>query len=278
MAVSGWPLARAVSKTGQLGVVSSTALTHTLVRRLQLGDMDGKLPPSRRSRFRAWPAASFRSISCRVAKARGSVQGDPASGCLSSRILQRTYRGGQFCRSVSGQGRSLRRRGHQPAREDPVQYPAFALRSHARRRGLCAHGCGHPRTVPGTLDDFSAGRASEIKIDAAAEQPGKTIMQRLDPGSFFNGAAPSLKRPMFLAIVASATLALTLAKKSTGHVDGFVVETETAGGHNAPPRGPMQLTANGEPIYGPRDLPDLGRSGPSACPSGSPVPTAPREN
>jgi len=35
------------------------------------------------------------------------------------------------------------------------------------------------------------------------------------------------------------------------------VEGDTAGGHNAPPRGPMQLSAGGEPIYGPRDVADL---------------------
>jgi len=40
-------------------------------------------------------------------------------------------------------------------------------------------------------------------------------------------------------------------------VDGFVVEGETAGGHNAPPRGPLQLSARGEPVYGPRDVPEL---------------------
>ena len=50
---------------------------------------------------------------------------------------------------------------------------------------------------------------------------------------------------------------MTLARKSNGAVDGFVVEGETAGGHNAPPRGPMQLSPTGEPVYGPRDVPDL---------------------
>jgi nitronate monooxygenase len=46
-------------------------------------------------------------------------------------------------------------------------------------------------------------------------------------------------------------------RKATGFVDGFVVEGPTAGGHNAPPRGNLQLNARGEPIYGPRDVPDL---------------------
>jgi NAD(P)H-dependent flavin oxidoreductase YrpB (nitropropane dioxygenase family) len=62
---------------------------------------------------------------------------------------------------------------------------------------------------------------------------------------------------VFLGIVASATLAITLARKSNGQVNGFVVEGETAGGHNAPPRGALQLNAAGEPVYGPRDVADL---------------------
>ena len=46
--VSGWRLARAVSRTGQLGVVSGTALSLLLTRRLQVGDPDGHvLGPSR---------------------------------------------------------------------------------------------------------------------------------------------------------------------------------------------------------------------------------------
>jgi nitronate monooxygenase len=52
-------------------------------------------------------------------------------------------------------------------------------------------------------------------------------------------------------------LALTLAKKSTGKVDGFVVEGPSAGGHNAPPRGPLQLSEGGEPVYGVKDEVDL---------------------
>jgi nitronate monooxygenase len=36
-------------------------------------------------------------------------------------------------------------------------------------------------------------------------------------------------------------------------VDGLVIESPTAGGHNAPPRGKLQLNAAGEPVYGERD-------------------------
>ena len=41
--VSAWQLARAVSRTGQMGVVSGTALDTVLARRLQLGDLDGHM-------------------------------------------------------------------------------------------------------------------------------------------------------------------------------------------------------------------------------------------
>ena len=41
--VSAWQLARAVSRTGQLGVVSGTALAAILARRLQVGDLDGQM-------------------------------------------------------------------------------------------------------------------------------------------------------------------------------------------------------------------------------------------
>src|SRR3974390_969173 len=43
VAVSNWRLAQAVSRLGQLGVVSGTALDHILVRRLQDGDPGGHM-------------------------------------------------------------------------------------------------------------------------------------------------------------------------------------------------------------------------------------------
>jgi nitronate monooxygenase len=38
-----------------------------------------------------------------------------------------------------------------------------------------------------------------------------------------------------------------------------VIETRTAGGHNAPPRGKLQLSTAGEPVYGERDAIDFGK-------------------
>ena len=41
VAISNWKLARAVSRLGQLGVVSGTGIETILARRLQLGDPGG---------------------------------------------------------------------------------------------------------------------------------------------------------------------------------------------------------------------------------------------
>ena len=41
IAVSDWKLAKTVSQTGQLGVVSGTAINSVMVRRLQDGDLEG---------------------------------------------------------------------------------------------------------------------------------------------------------------------------------------------------------------------------------------------
>ena len=71
--------------------------------------------------------------------------------------------------------------------------------------------------------------------------------------------APPLRRPRFLAVISANSLATTLARTANGRVDGFVVEGPRAGGHNAPPRGTMQLTERGEPVYGARDEVDLAK-------------------
>jgi nitronate monooxygenase len=76
---------------------------------------------------------------------------------------------------------------------------------------------------------------------------------RLDPAEYTEGPIPFLHRPRFLAIVSSNTLATTMLRRASGRVDGLVIESPTAGGHNAPPRGKLQLNEAGEPVYGERD-------------------------
>jgi len=103
--VSGWPLARAVSVTGQLGVVSGVALDTLLARRLQLETPEatsgGRSPASRArmSPTRSWAATSSKVASTRAAvpPRTALVAGpDPGGG--------RSHRRGQFRGDIPGQG------------------------------------------------------------------------------------------------------------------------------------------------------------------------------
>ena len=259
IAVSSWPLARTVSQAGQLGVVSGTALEHTLARRLQLGDSDGKI----RLALSQLPLPGAAERILRHYFVPGGKQPDaPFKGVpMPSAAPGRDHN--ELTVAASFTEVFLAKLGHTGVVGvnllEKIQCNTLPALFGAMLAGVdyVLMGAGIPRTIPGTLDDFASGRASEIKIDVVDSHEGAGFIQRFDPSAFLGGLRPSLKRPYFLAIVASATLALTLAKKSTGRVDGFVVESELAGGHNAPPRGTMQLSPSGEPIYGPRDLPDL---------------------
>jgi NAD(P)H-dependent flavin oxidoreductase YrpB (nitropropane dioxygenase family) len=141
---------------------------------------------------------------------------------------------------------------------DKIKLPQLATLYGAMLAGVdyVLMGAGIPRHVPGVLDKLSEGRPATMKVDV---EGGGEVEIGFDPEAFLGKPAPRLKRPRFLAIVSSATLALSLARKSSGRVDGFIVESPIAGGHNAPPRGPMQLDAAGQPVYGARDEAELGK-------------------
>jgi nitronate monooxygenase len=122
-------------------------------------------------------------------------------------------------------------------------------------------GAGIPMAIPGIIDQLSRGEAVKLKLEVEGAESGEEFFSHFDPAAFCGGTAPTLKRPYFLAIISSNVLALTLARKASGKVDGFVVEGPTAGGHNAPPRGAPVFDPRGEPVYGPRDVPDLEKIG-----------------
>ena len=118
--------------------------------------------------------------------------------------------------------------------------------------GYVLMGAGIPLHIPGVLDAYAAGRPAEYRlaVTGAVEGQGEDVMMRFDPADYAEGTIPSLSRPRFLAIVSSNTLAATMLRRASGRVDGLVIESPTAGGHNAPPRGKLQLTSAGEPVYG----------------------------
>ena len=121
-------------------------------------------------------------------------------------------------------------------------------------------GAGIPMRIPGVLDAFVDHEPATYPLTVTgAACDGDDTTMTFTPRDYMECDLPPLKRPMFLPVVASNVLAVAMVKKANGRVDGFVIEGPTAGGHNAPPRGKLQLNEAGEPIYGERDVVDLAR-------------------
>jgi NAD(P)H-dependent flavin oxidoreductase YrpB (nitropropane dioxygenase family) len=121
-------------------------------------------------------------------------------------------------------------------------------------------GAGIPREIPGVLDRFAEHKPASIKFDVEGLGRDEVEYLTFDPQDHWEAVTPpELRRPFFLPIIASNSLATMLVRKATGRVDGFVIEGPTAGGHNAPPRGELVLDDTGQPVYGDRDVVDLAK-------------------
>jgi len=257
--VSDWRLARAVSLTGQLGVVSSVALDTILARRLQDGDPGGHM--RRGLAMFPFPAMAERILE-KYYIAGGRPAGSPyrlvpMPARVNSRELTELIVVGNFVEVA------LAREGHaNPVGincMEKIQLPLLASLYGAMLAGVSyvLTGAGIPLKVPGVLDAFAAGQPASYPLSVTGAQPDDDCLMRFDPADCFGQPMPALDRPYFLAIISSNTLATTMVRRSNGKVDGFVIEGPTAGGHNAPPRGQMVLNERGECVYGERDRVDL---------------------
>ena len=113
-------------------------------------------------------------------------------------------------------------------------------------------GAGIPAHIPALLDALSRNEPGSIPVDVD-DAGDERFEATMDPRAIFGDDLPAVKRPVFLAIVATHVLAQYLARDEVTRPDGFVVEAPTAGGHNAPPRGKPVFDDDGQPVYGPRD-------------------------
>jgi len=259
IAVSGWKLARAVSSEGQLGVVSGTALDGVLVRRLQLGDPGGDV----RRALAAFPIPGVAESVLERYFVDGGIEQGARFKARPMHKLALTRRSQELLVTANFVEVFLAKEGHgNPVGInflEKVQIPTLPSIYGAMLGGVdyVLMGAGIPRAIPGILDQLTKGEAVQLKIDVKGATGDDDPYNRFDPEEFAGGTLPSVTRPDFLAIVSSHILATMLAKKIESRVDGFVVEAPTAGGHNAPPRGRLELTEAGEPLYGAKDVPDL---------------------
>jgi nitronate monooxygenase len=260
--VSNWRLAQAVSKLGQLGVVSGTALDSLFVRRLADGDEGGHLR-------RGLDAFPFPEMARRVWQeyfvpgGKAAMAPYPALPMHQKRSPRKLI---ELCIVSNFVEVFLAREGHSnPVGVnylEKVQMPHLYSIYGAMLAGVgyVLMGAGIPLHIPGVLDALAAQHAAEYKLQVTGASADQDMQMRFDPADYVEGPLPVLERPKFLAIVSSNTLATTMLRRASGRVDGFVVEGATAGGHNAPPRGKLQLNPGGEPVYGERDrvsIPEL---------------------
>ncbi|WP_246000259.1 nitronate monooxygenase [Nocardioides pocheonensis] len=260
--VSSWQLARSVSRAGGLGVVSGTALDLVLARRLQDGDPDGHAR-------RALAAFPDRAMAGRVLDHYFQPEGRPltAEGTLRPYrpVPKLTLRQTPEQQELAVVGNFvevwLAREGHDGRvgvnflEKVQMATPAAALGAMLAGVDAVLMGAGVPREIPGLLTDLAAGRPGGVGVDVhGADHPHRV---EVDPRALLGDALPTLRRPSFLAIVSATVLAAYLARDGATRPDGFVVEGPRAGGHNAPPRGRIEVDEHGEPVYGPRDEVDL---------------------
>lgn len=255
IAISNWILAKAVSAKGQLGVISGTAIDTIHARILQNGDPSSFL----RNAYKKFPIAEMaRRVLDRWFSPEGLATNTPYKPVPPFTLNPPAALTELTALAAFGEV-TLAKHNNGPTGInllDKIKLPQLATLYGAMLAGVdyVLMGAGIPRHVPGVLDQLSQGQPATMKIPV---EGGAETEITFDPSSFLGKPAPKLKRPLFLAIVSSATLAISLAKKSTGRVDGFVIESHTAGGHNAPPRGTMELDAQNQPVYGPRDEPEI---------------------
>ncbi len=257
--ISNWRLANAVSRQGQLGVVSGTALDQLLVRRLQDGDLDGHM----RRALDAFPLVSMaervwhRYYIAGGKPERHAYVTPPQHVLDSPRALIELVIVANFVEVF------LAREGHSHPVGinylEKIQLPHLASLYGAMLAGVAVvlMGAGIPLKIPGALDRLALHEVATYPLHVTGAQPDDHFAVTFDPRDHNTEALTPLTRPMFLAIISSDVLGLTLQRKANGRVDGFIVEGPTAGGHNAPPRGKLQLTSTGEPVYGDRDQVDL---------------------
>lgn len=259
VAISDWNLARSVSMQGSLGVVSGTGIALVLANRLMDGDIGGHVR-------RALDHFPYQDSVQRILD-KYFVSDPKSPKAPYKRPPMWTFKPSKSLMELTVVANFvevfLAKEGHKNPVGinllEKVQMPNISSLYGAMLAGVnfVIMGAGIPLEIPGVLDGLAEHKKVSYRIDV---QGGEDKDLSFDPQEIFTNVAKKigdLSRPLFLPIISSVVLAKTLIKRSTGKVDGFVIEGPIAGGHNAPPRGQLQLNEKNEPIYGERDEVDL---------------------
>ena len=264
VAVSGWRLAREVSRAGHLGVVSGTAMDAVLSRVLQDGDPGGHY----RRALAHFPSPEMaRRVLDKYFIEGGRAPGTPYKPI--PKLTLATARAGQELAVVANfaevwlakdgladldNGGAV---GINCLEKVQMATPTALLGAMLADVDYVLMGAGIPREIPALLRSLAAGEVGRISADVLGGRMRRHI--EVDPFDLLGEDLPLLQRPDFLAIISVDQRATYLHRDPEIRPDGFVVERPPAGGHSAPPRGKMKLDEHGEPIYSARDEADLAK-------------------
>ncbi|WP_241989132.1 nitronate monooxygenase [Cryobacterium serini] len=259
VAVSSWQLARAVSKAGQLGVVSGTALDTVIARRLQDGDAGGHV--RRALAHFPVPALADRVLR-KYLRLGGRGPGNPylPIAKVSQHPLAKSLELSVVANFVEVW---LAKEGHDGLvginflEKVQLATPSAAYGAMLAGVDYVLMGAGIPAEIPALLTGLAQHETRAL--DLHVENSTTRYSVEFNPEALTGGGLPPLHRPRFLAIVAAHVLAVYLTREESTRPDGFIIEGPRAGGHNAPPRGRAVLDDDGQPVYGPRDDADLAK-------------------
>ena len=203
VAVSGWTLARTVSKLGQLGVVSGTGLAIVFARALQMGDPQGHLR-------RAVQQFPIPEVAARVL-AQNFVPGGKYPATPFKIAPMPTLRPGPMLVELTVMANFvevfLAKEGHGGLVGinflEKIQLPTLPSLYGAMLANVdyVLMGAGIPRAIPGAMDCLAKGEPAQLKIDVIDALHGEEFLSTFDPRAFCNGQPPIIWRPQFLGIV-----------------------------------------------------------------------------
>jgi NAD(P)H-dependent flavin oxidoreductase YrpB (nitropropane dioxygenase family) len=249
-----------VALEGQLGVVSGTALETVCARRLQLGDPGGHVR-------RALAAFPVPEVAMRILE-QYYVEGGKPDASPFKKVRSFTVQPSKELQELTVAANFvevfLAKEGHDGTVGinfmRKIELPLIFGLYGAILAGVdyVIVGAGNPKELPELVTRLANQQEVELtlRVQGLAPTDGD-VKVRLDPRAITGPGHAPLPRPEFLAIVASLDLAAGLAASDVHRPDGFIVEGPSAGGHNAPPRGPRRTDDRDQPVYGDSDDVDL---------------------
>ena len=195
--VSAWRLARAVSRAGQLGVVSGTGLDLVLTRRLQLGDVGGHI----RRALELFPLSGVADRILQRYYIPGGKPEDqpfrskPLPAVEPSQLLEELLVVSNFVEVF------LAKEGHCGLVGinylEKIQLPLLPSVYGAMLAGVdfVLMGAGIPKSVPGILDRLSRGEPVRQKLNVACVHVGAEFSTHFVPLAFFGCHISKFARP-----------------------------------------------------------------------------------